>query len=44
MIQLRGILAYAFSGLMVGFLWPLVAAPFGPFAGLVAGLIMIAPT
>ena len=44
MIQLRGILAYAFSGLMVGILWPLVAAPFGPFAGLVAGLIIIAPT
>lgn len=44
MIQLRGILAYAFSGLMVGLLWPLVAAPFGSFAGLVAGLIIIAPT
>ena len=43
MIQLRGILAYAFAGLMVGLLWPLVAAPFGSFAGLVAGLIIIAP-
>ena len=43
MTPLRGILAYAFAGLMVGLLWPLVAAPFGSFAGLVAGLFIIAP-
>ena len=42
-VHIRGILAYALAGLMVGLFWPLVAAPFGSFAGLVAGLIIIAP-
>ena len=44
MSLVRGVVAYAFVGLMVGILWPLVAAPFGPLAGLVAALLIIAPT
>lgn len=44
MSLVRGVVAYAFVGLMVGIIWPLVAAPFGPLAGLVAALLIIAPT
>lgn len=43
MSQIRGVIAYAFAGLMIGLLWPLLASPLGPFAGVVAALVIIAP-
>lgn len=43
MSHIRGILAYAFAGVMIGLLWSRLATPFGPFAGVVAALVIIAP-
>ncbi|CQR24815.1 membrane protein [Streptococcus varani] len=42
-LYLRAIFAYAFAGLMVGFLWSRLASPFASFAGAIAALLIIAP-
>nr|WP_129587055.1 hypothetical protein [Streptococcus penaeicida] len=44
MTFLRSILAYFFAGMMINIFWPLLATPFGPFAGFIAGAIVIGPT
>ncbi|MXQ48065.1 hypothetical protein GRB29_01345 [Streptococcus pneumoniae] len=40
---MRAILAYAFAATAIGILWPTFAAPFGAWAGVVAGAVVIGP-
>ncbi|MCK1193061.1 hypothetical protein MXZ23_05570 [Streptococcus uberis] len=44
MTFLRSILAYFFAAMMINIFWPLLATPFGPYAGFIAGALVIGPT
>lgn len=40
---IRSLFAYTMAGFLVPYLWPLVAQPFGIWAGFMAGMVVIFP-